>query len=157
MKIEIGANEVIEFMNGGDATKLKEKLSGALLNIAATPEMTTTIDKMMGERVSKALDGAFKVGADWRGTVEMKGWAVAMVKEWATSQLGTITLESIVRSETKKSIDALAPKLLEEALKRINVQEITALLAKAMVDSNIKATVEAEVKQALQKMFGAVK
>jgi hypothetical protein len=155
MKIEISAKEVLEFINGGDVPALKEKLSGALLAAANSPEMEEAIKKRLEDSVQKALDGAFKVEQRW-GQTYLDGWAVSLVKDWVRAQLGNKSIGDIVRKETQEAVKETLPQITQQVVNSIAQVEIVKALADELTKQNIRSVVQDEVRAAVQRMFGAV-
>jgi hypothetical protein len=156
MKIDISSKEILDFLNGGDVAVLKEKLSGSLLAAADSAEMEEAVKKRVEDTLQKAFDNAFTVERRW-GEVHLKGWAVDTVKEWVRIQLGNRSIEAIIRDEAKRAISEILPDLTQQVISAINREEIAKAVAEEMVKQNIQATVHAEVRATLERMYGAVK
>jgi hypothetical protein len=153
VKIEIGTKEIIDFLNGGDASALKEKLSGAILAMADSQEMEDAVKGRVGTRIQEALDTAFRLEKDWPNGHRIKGWAADTVKTWLTTQMGNLSVESIIRDETRKALAENQEKVVQSVIKEINRQEVIAAVSTAFVERNIALQIEEQVKAAVSKII----
>lgn len=119
MKIEISTKEILDFMEGGDVTSLKEKLSGALLAAADTSEMKEAVSKRTEQIIKGAFDNAFNTQQVAYGGSKLDGWATSIIREWLSVQLRSRSVEAIVRNVAKEAVREILPDLVQQTVQAI--------------------------------------
>lgn len=82
MKIEISAKELLDLVEGNiDVTSVKEKLSGAILSIAESPEMQLAIQQRVEKHIEKVIkDSAYvRSKSIFNSGASLEGWAAPMI------------------------------------------------------------------------------